>query len=175
MTPEIYDRLIEELFPPFPEVAETRAFAVLDAARDNAIYPAVLRADCEWCCLYRGDAATTMAEVAPYLVELNVESRFTSWLLQNAWGNSWGVFLTAPVKMEALRNHLRRLVFVKLPDGRNVYFRFYDPRVLRVYLPTCTPEELTAIFGPIDRFLMEDENAKPRSFSVVEEHLEVVD
>jgi hypothetical protein len=162
----IYDTLFEELFPPFPEVAETRAYAILDAARDDAIYQAVLRADCEWCCLYRGDAATTMAEVAPYLIELNPESRFTPWLFEKAWGNSWGVFLNAPVKMEALRNHLRRLVLVKLPDGRNVYFRFYDPRVLRVYLPTCTPEELTTIFGPIDRFLIEDEEGAVLSFSM---------
>jgi len=160
----ISDTLFEELFPPFPEVAESRAFAILDAARDEAIYPAILRADCEWCCLYRGDAATTMAEVAPYLVELNPESRFTPWLFEHAWGNSWGVFLNAPVKMEILQRHFRRFLMVKLPDGRNVYFRFYDPRVLRAYLPTCTPEELLTIFGPIDRFLVENEKAEPIAF-----------
>jgi hypothetical protein len=151
----ISDTLFEELFPPFPEVAESRAFAILDAARDDAIYPAILRADCEWCCLYRGDAATTMAEVAPYLVELNPESRFTPWLLEHAWGNSWGVFLNTPVKMEILQRHFRRFLMVRLPDGRSVYFRFYDPRVLRPYLPTCVPTELETLFGPVDRFVIE--------------------
>lgn len=160
----VRENLIERLFPPFPEVAETRAYAILDAARDDKIYPAVLRADCEWSCIYRGDAATTMAAVAPYLVELKLDSRFTPWLIDEAWGKSWGIFLTTPVKMEALRNHLRRLVMAKLPDGRNVYFRFYDPRVMRAYLPTCTKDELSMVFGPIDRFLMEDESGQMLSF-----------
>jgi hypothetical protein len=34
-------------------------------------------------------------------------------------------------------------------------FRFYDPRVLRVYLPTCWPGELTRMFGPVESFVME--------------------
>ncbi|HYE90913.1 MAG TPA: hypothetical protein VEA38_07840, partial [Terriglobales bacterium] len=31
------------------------------------------------------------------------------------------------------------------------------PRVLRVYLPTCRRDELRQVFGPVDRFDMEDE------------------
>ena len=38
-------------------------------------------------------------------------------------------------------------------------FRYYDPRVLRVYLPTCTPDELEMLFGPIERFWMESNAA----------------
>lgn len=35
-------------------------------------------------------------------------------------------------------------------------FRYYDPRVLRVFLPTCNKEELTNFFGPIQAFVLED-------------------
>jgi hypothetical protein len=160
MKPTVYECVLDELFPPFPEFPETRTFGILDAARDERIYLSVLRSDREWCCLYRGDAATTMAEVAPYLVELDPQSRFTRWLIEEGWGRSWGVFLNASVSMEALRNHLRRLTLVKLPDGRSVYFRYYDPRVLSVYLPTCTTEELAAVFGPIERLVMESGDGK---------------
>jgi hypothetical protein len=34
-------------------------------------------------------------------------------------------------------------------------FRYYDPRVLRVYLPTCNAEELATVFGPIETFWTE--------------------
>ena len=34
-------------------------------------------------------------------------------------------------------------------------FRYYDPRVLRAYLPTCDESELRAVFGPIRAFWME--------------------
>lgn len=35
-------------------------------------------------------------------------------------------------------------------------FRFYDPRVLRLYLPTCTSTELEQVFGPVGTFFTED-------------------
>lgn len=159
MIANVTDLILDDLLPPFPEDERMRAYVLLDAARDERIYPAVMRADAEWTCLYRGDAAVTMAEVAPYLVQLDRASAFTAWVLEHGWGNSWGVFLNAPVTLEVLRNHFRRFVFAQLPDGRNVYFRFYDPRVLRVYLPTCTEEESAKIFGPVDRFLMEGADA----------------
>ena len=157
--------LIDALWPAPLDEEAPRAFALLDAARDDAVYPAILAADCDWCCLYRGDAAVTMADVAPYLVTLDPASRFTPWLLEKAWGNAWGVFLTASVKMDALRAHFRRFVMVQLPDGRSVYFRFYDPRVLRVYLPTCTEEERTTLFGPVERFVMEGEEGETLVFT----------
>lgn len=150
MTPALF---LDELCPLFPE---RRSYALLDAARDPRIYPSLLGADCNWACLYRGDAAARMAEVAPYVVELDRDSRFTQWLFREGWGESWGVFVRTGTTLELLRNHFRRFVMAKLPDGRSVYFRFYDPRVLRAYLPTCTEEELKAIFGPVERYAMED-------------------
>jgi hypothetical protein len=34
-------------------------------------------------------------------------------------------------------------------------FRFYDPRVLSVFLPTCLPEQITEMFGPVTHFFVE--------------------
>ena len=39
-------------------------------------------------------------------------------------------------------------------------FRYYDPRVLSLYLPTCNAEEVTSLFGPVSRFLMESDGVK---------------
>jgi len=57
----------------------------------------------------------------------------------------------------AIRRHLRKLLSVRGPKGEILLFRYYDPRVLRAYLPTCRPEELETVFGPIDRFWLEDD------------------
>ena len=50
--------------------------------------------------------------------------------------------------------------FLRVTDesGRKLLFRYYDPRVLPIYLPTCTNDELTTIFGPVDRFVTETED-----------------
>jgi len=79
---------------------------------------------------------------------------------QRGWGKSWGVYLTSPSDLQEVRRHLRHFLQVKLPSGEQVYFRFYDPRVMRVFLPTCTPEDTTQFFGPIQNYLVEDENPK---------------
>ncbi len=39
----------------------------------------------------------------------------------------------------------------------DLYFRYYDPRVMRVYLPTCNAQELAAMFGPIQFYVLEGE------------------
>ena len=39
-------------------------------------------------------------------------------------------------------------------------FRFYDPRVMRMYLPTCTAEELAIVFGPVGAYLLEGQDPK---------------
>lgn len=156
--------LLDALWPrPLDEAVMT--YALVDAARDERIYPALLKADCPWLCIYRGDAAVTMAEVAPYLVTLQPRARFTWWLLDNGWAHSWAVFLHAIVGPDRLQAHFRRLTMAQLPDGKKVYFRFYDPRVLRIYLPTCTPAELETVFGPVERFVMEDDEGKPAAFA----------
>ena len=34
-------------------------------------------------------------------------------------------------------------------------FRFYDPAILRAFLPTCDASQLAAMFGPIEAYLIE--------------------
>jgi hypothetical protein len=72
-----------------------------------------------------------------------------------SWGQSWGVFLRAPVSFRDARRHLRRLLRAELDDGQRVLFRFYDPRVLRAYLPTCTGDEAAQVFGPAAHYVVE--------------------
>ncbi len=68
---------------------EPRLYAILDAARDGQIYPAIVNSENEHICLYRGNQAIDLADVAPYLVKLGRGDAFTNWLLTHGWGNSW--------------------------------------------------------------------------------------
>jgi hypothetical protein len=78
-------------------------------------------------------------------------------LLPQFWGESWGYFLSAPCEFEQLLQHLRQFLLVKdQAAGKERFFRFYDPRVLRRFLPTCAPAQLAEFFGPVRKFLAED-------------------
>ena len=138
-------------------------YAVLDTARDRKISSLLELSGCEYRILYGKQLALTMDGFGPYLVALpqGMQSLPTD-LIQEAWSNSWGIFFTSSAGLPAVLRHLRRLLSIKLPDGRQALFRFYDPRVLRGYLPSCDQMELAQLFGPIDTIYLE---------SVTGEHL----
>jgi len=44
---------------------------------------------------------------------------------------------------------------VRTEEGKFLVFSYYDPRILRRYLPTCTPAEMERFFGPISAIVAE--------------------
>lgn len=139
-----------------------QAFAVLDGASVPDLLDRLDRDRPEYECLYRGELAPDMAEVAPYLVKLERGSEFTQWTIERGWGRHWGIFAVTRADLRALRRHFRRFLVVHDSDGKPLYFRYYDPRVLRAFLPTCTHEELADVFGPVIAFLVEGANPEVR-------------
>jgi hypothetical protein len=144
----------------WPRGSGREVWMIVDCARDRRIFGALLDSYLTYECLYHGDIAPELEVVAPYLVQLEYDDRYSQQLIERAWGNSWGIFLKSGASIATLRRHLRKLLSVRGPKGEILLFRYYDPRVLRVYLPTCRPEELETVFGPIDRFWLEDDNAE---------------
>jgi hypothetical protein len=134
-----------------------RLWCILDGARDESIFG---RVDVfrRQCCLYSGTLPWQLQMTAPYLVELPADAS-TRTLLRSSWGNSWGIFFLSEAPMGTLRQHLRTFLRVTNQRGRRLIFRYYDPRVMRVYLPTCMPAELRSVFGPIRCYLMESPDA----------------
>lgn len=136
---------------------EAKAFAVLDGARDALIWPEVLASGNGAVCLFAGDKPPELEAVAPWLVELgNLRDAFTDFVVRKGWGESWGVFMFSSLTRANLAKHLRHFLLVKR-GGKQVYFRFYDPRVMRVYLPTCAAADLDVVMGEaITELVMED-------------------
>ena len=131
---------------------------LIDAARDRGIYPKLVswQKRVEIVSLYQGALANDLAEVAPYLFCLGSDLTIFDWLWSQGWGRSWGVFLWSRGQtLQALRDHFRRLTMVEVEGGGPVMFRFYDPRVLDAFIPTCSPNQLASLFGPVRRFLVE--------------------
>jgi len=133
-------------------------FAILDGASVRELREKLHQLRPEFECLYRGELEPDMAEVAPYLIRLEPKSEFTNWVLEQGWGKHWGIFACTRADLHTIRQHLRRFLTVHDESGKPMYFRFYDPRVLRVYLPTCNASELAEFFGPVENFVMEGED-----------------
>lgn len=152
--------------PPTPAEAEIARllaaepeplFAVLDAARDRRVRRMLRAASEEQASLYEGGRAKVLEEFAPHLVRLPAGSPLLPILVHEGWGNSFGVYITSRLPFTELRRHLRRFLVVREEETREeLYFRFYDPRVLRVFLPSSPPAQAAEIFGGIGAFLLED-------------------
>lgn len=156
--PEV-DALVARLFRPAPILVEEHVvYALLDGARDRRIHVAVRNAPLPSVCLFSGALSPRIAAAAPYLVQLRKEAPFVRFILQNGWGNAWGIFAMSTATVEEMRRHFRRFLRVTDENGKRLFFRYYDPRVLRLYLPTCTEDELKTVFGPVQRFTIEAED-----------------
>lgn len=140
---------------------ETNVFVVLDGAAVPDLLAHFDRYQPEYVCLYRGELEPDMEEVAPYLARVEAGSEFAEWLIEQGWGKHWGVYVVSPEEedLKAMRRHFRTFLIVHDSEGKPLYFRYYDPRVLRVYLPTCNAEELAAVFGPVASYILEGEDS----------------
>ena len=145
-----------------PLKSGNKLYMLLDAARDPKIYPAVKQFGRKsYRSLFPVKAVQDLATVAPYLLQLDRRTKATKALLEDAWGRSWGVFLESSDTLEAIQQHFQGLLLVKDETGRPLHFRYYDPRVLRIFLPTCNDAELQAVLGSsIVRFWVESEDGK---------------
>lgn len=141
----------------WPREAGRDVWMIVDGARDRSVYGTLLDSYLDYSCLYHGDIPPELEIAAPYLVQLEYDDSYSTKLLQRAWGDSWGILLKCDSGVDTLRRHLRTLLTVRDQTGNFLLFRYYDPRVLRIYLPTCTPDELKTVYGPISRFWTEDE------------------
>ncbi len=130
-------------------------YALLDGARDDAILPLVRAAGVEPIPLLRDTKADDLADYGAQLVALSGQPGLIDHLVHCGWGLSWGMYLASPAPTVELVSHLRGYCWTDAPDGRQLYFRFYDPRVLRTALPAMSPAGRDAFLGPLKALWME--------------------
>jgi hypothetical protein len=140
---------------PYLESQPHPLFAILDAARSPRIVQLLWTCREEHQSLYEGERGRELAGVGPWLVRLPPGSEFLRKIVAKGWGDCWGVYLTSDKPFAEVRKFLRRFLMVEMQGKGKVYFRYYDPRVLRFFLPSCLPEQAAEMFGPVRSWLTE--------------------
>ena len=128
--------------------------ALMDAVHDPKVLELLRASREEYQSLYRSEQNPG---VAPYLVRLPPRSELLKQMIQRGWGNEWGVYLTCSLSVTELRDYFRTSLMVIMPDGMELFSRFYDPRFFRGFLEGCTAAEAEKFFGPVTSYFMEDE------------------
>jgi hypothetical protein len=139
-------------------------YALLDAARDRRVYRIVRGSGWPSICLFPPEHEVRLAREAPHLlclpdVATSPQGEADALApLREGYGQSWGIFLVSRAGHARLAASLQRLLIVRDDDDGPLYFRFYDPRVLRDFLPLATPYQASVLFDAVDLILLEDED-----------------
>jgi len=153
-------------------IEQTRCFAVLDGASVPDLRTRLYEMRLPHYCLFRGELTPDVEEVAPYVIQMTPGTAFADWVLSESFGKHWGIFAHSRYSIKEMRRHFRALVTVYDETGDPMIFRFYDPRVLQTFLPTCEGDELKTFFGTVDTFFAENAEAKTLvSYKVENEEL----
>jgi hypothetical protein len=136
-------------------------FAVVDASRGARPLQLLREAVDAHRSLYDGVKGEVLASSAPYLVALRPDSGLLSRLVRESWGAGWAIYLSCARPFDQVRRHLRRFLVVEDDEsGERYYFRFFDPKTLRVFLPTCSPRQRADFFGEVALYLAEGEQGE---------------
>jgi hypothetical protein len=109
----------EQLFAIFSNAGAAEPFKAWQASA-NAHAPSPI---------WTGTIYSEWDAVMPYVGIVDADSGFLDWV-PTTESRDWGWLAVSSASLEAVVAHLRSLTQVKLPDGKAVFFRFWDGRYL---------------------------------------------
>jgi len=140
-------------------------YAVIDAARSERALGLLEESIDPYMSLYDGPQGRTFEDIAPYLVHLSPNSDLLGRLVHEGWGESWGIYLDSRAGFDTVRRHLRQFLKVEVEGAADpVFFRFYDPRVLRTFVTTISAEQHADLVAGLDRLLYEGDDLSTRVY-----------
>lgn len=140
-----------------------QGYAILDGASVPGALTTLDKMGVTYDCLYLGRLEPEVAAVAPYLVKLDEDGQLFDWLTGEDAPDHWGTYLSGVPQLQMIRRQLRKCTYVMLPEGKKYYFRYYDPRVLREFLPMADEEQKHHLFGDAIRAYYAD-SEKPGEY-----------
>ncbi|WP_312243381.1 DUF4123 domain-containing protein [Stutzerimonas nitrititolerans] len=123
--------------------------------------------------LYQQSAYEALADVGPLLVAVRPHSELAQ-VFQQEWQATAGIWLESDADEDDLVEHLRSLIHVRLEGDQTTLFRYYDPRVMTLWLGVLTAVERDPLMGPVKRIRLPSDSgaelellreSKPQTFA----------
>lgn len=108
-------------------------------------------------CLFTGDLADELADVAPYLALVGVLDEAIIGYLQYLLQEQCAVLVIdekSELTFSETHRHFRKFNVVYDPEGKPLFFRYYDPRVLSCTLSVFDTQQLNTFFGFFSAFFV---------------------
>lgn len=129
-------------------------------------------------CLFTGDLAEELEDVAPYLGRLASVDVGVKETIDDLLTRQLAILVRLSddtVSFSDLHRHFRKFNVVYGPESNPMFFRYYDSRVLVSVLTVMDPAQREAFFGPVARFVLAAEAGRlVQCFRRGDEHAVVV-
>ena len=136
---------------------ERSLYAIIDAGRDPYVIPHMLEAMASNVeCLFKGNAKKDLGDQTAWIAEIDRHERLLEWLIEEGWSKRQALFALSDLPLKRFATHLRKFTKVIDADGIEHFFRFYDPQVLRQYLPVFDQKQHDLFFRGITACFVED-------------------
>lgn len=123
-----------------------RLYAVVDGAIAQALVQEAKRGHLRVECLLASGSSPYLAAVAPYLIEVVLDSAFlATW--RTMLSKSPGILVESQADFDEVLTHAQSTFSRKDERGKPSFFRFYDPKLLYAWLSSCTAPQLASFFG----------------------------
>lgn len=142
---------------------ELNHYLILDGAQIDDLVKTIykLQKTAQVDVLYLNTRFAELQDVSPVLVKVQpTDPLFQKF--QTDWQTTAGIHILAKGDIYTLGNHLRSSLQAKI-NGQPTLFRFYDPRILKLWLETITPQQQSQFMGTITTLYLpatEDSQAK---------------
>lgn len=120
----------------------------------------------EW--LYHTTPYQVVFDVGPTLVVLRANSGLEQAFMDH-WQHNAGLVIESDAPMQLLAEHLRSLIHVRVTGDASMLFRYYDPRIMRHWLPAQSSAEKDHLMGPISRVRLPPREGQEEQW-IVREH-----
>lgn len=87
-------------------------------------------------------------EAMPYIAPIPRDSKFFDWV-DKTKSKDWGWLAASPYEPETIRQHFKSLTKVLMPDGMDVFFRYWDGKYLYPILEHLNQKQQTSQLIPV--------------------------
>lgn len=132
--PEPTESEIEAAGGDISSLQSAQTYAILDAAKIANLPELLAQSGLNHRCLFKGDALQTLKDVAPWIVRLEDDNRFTRNLFTRSpapwhlWDAEPGIYVCTRGSLDEMWRHFRKFTRVQAEAGKWYYLRFWEPR-----------------------------------------------
>ncbi|WP_298258159.1 DUF4123 domain-containing protein [uncultured Litoreibacter sp.] len=135
-------------------VPPLHTYAILDAAKVPSLPELLATSGLDHRCLFKGDAFDELKDVAPWIVRLEADHKFTRNLFTRSkarwhlWDAEPGIYLRSRGTLDDMWAHFRKFTKVQDENGKWFYFRFWEILIGEGFEPDVIEQDVS-LFGPL--------------------------